>query len=420
VKNRGHWFNKYDLIVATTLTVLTVLFCLFFVKGSFTIWPADATEYFKMAQNPFDPQVAMVPFVYRIGVPYLVHYLFGGSIWGFILIKILSFWTCLYLIMKIARLFTSDKIAKAFVSVIFATAYSILFQVANVAVLDVSSYVFIFALLYIFFTSIDGRETIDKKTWILFAVVLLLGTLVREWTIFVVPILIVYVLFTGSPGNLMGDIAGAARQHMLDKMHRVRRALVIVLCTVPAGAEILFIRFLMKNSEGAQTFYNYWPYNFLQDFWPLNIDRYWYLFQAFGAFWMVVPIAVIYCYKNSRKEPALYVLPVLALMLALFFMTIDGLTTNRMLFYMFPFLIPALSIYLSKLNEGISSSWLSILFLVMFLLVRFAVNYRAELVGAFRPDAVQLVVCVVIETAVLVAYIVMGSRRRRNPGSNLT
>lgn len=396
-----------EIVIPVAVTFLTVLAVWLLVKNSFTVWPGDATAYWEMAQIPISPDTkwvfAGIPYIYRILIPSIVRIIFGSSINGFIFIGIVSLLISNYLVFKISQVYTDDILASLFIVVAFSSNYTVVFTLANICMLDIPSFVFALLLVLIFVKHLNIEGDKAKLSWFLFSLLLILGTLVKEWFLFLIPIFIVYLLCK----------------------HKIRESVFTGFCSLPAIVAHLIIRLMVgplfdKIHNSFDIFMLIGPYM------AFEIGQYRQLISTFGALWLFIPLSLIYCYKKNRILKEVYILPILGLIAGLI-MSCMAAEENRYLFFIcYPFLIPAFSIYFSELNRHIQKSALYTI-TALFFLTRLALTYRPVFTeGTFWPFAhlmqnpnflLFISVVAAFQILIIVYYIAAASGKTSLPGA---
>ena len=229
-------YNKLkapEILIPAAVTFVAVLFTWLFVDNAFTVWLGDSTAIWDIAQVPISPDArwvwdgipdSSVPYTYRILVPFIVRNLFGSSIVGFVFIGIASLLVSNYFIFRITQLYTRDVLVSSFLAIAFSTNLTIILSgIANTAGLGLPSFALLLPLVFIFLKHIIAGGNINKISWLLFSIFLLLGTLVKEWFLFLPPAFIAYLLYK----------------------RNIRDAVVMGFCSLPAAVAHLIIRLVM-------------------------------------------------------------------------------------------------------------------------------------------------------------------------------
>ena len=395
-----------EVVVAAAVALLSALAGWLLVENAYTVMRGDAVAYWDMAQVPIDPNQSWtwdgvpnsnVPYTYRIAIPFVVRNFFGSSMGGFIFMAIASLFISNYLVFKISRLYSRNLLVNSLIVIVFATNFTIFNPLINSALVDLPSFVFMLLLIYIFLKYINIERPTSRATWLLFAAILLVAVLIKEWLFFVLPVLFIYLLL----------------------IRQTRKAASLFAYSLPAVAVHLAIRLIMgplfpelQSPSLALLFERYFT----------EIGAYRSLFATFGAIWLIIPLALFNSFRNNRAMKETY-MPVI---IAFFVWPVIGTIAsdhNRYLFFIsFPFLIPALSIYFAKYNEHIKQGALYAI-LALLTVTRLAMHYRPELQEGFAPAAGQseevivvISVVAVIQIVVIIYYVVAAHRKFPLPG----
>lgn len=361
---KGKVLKRYDILLIVLITVCIIFTTDLLITNAYHVWPGDATAIWSMAQQPITPgeQSAdfYVPYTYRIMVPFIVHTFFNSSISGFIAISLLSFFACNVAIFKIARLYASDLLVCATISLLFSTNYTVMLTLANVCLLDIPSLAILLWATYIFLKFLLGQDKAPLWAWAVFSGLMLGGTLVKEWFLFLMPAFIIYYLYD----------------------RKLIRAVGLFFAFLPAIVAHLAVRLAMGPMFTAVQSFDVNRY--LGPYLKLEFGAYNELFSAFGAVWLLLIFALLYGYRKHRGRNELYVLPILGLVTGLV-MSFMALENNRYIFFTtFPLMVPLLAVYLGYLNQRISRGWLYGL-LALAVLARIAMMYRPEFIESSMP-----------------------------------
>ncbi|MFC2060801.1 hypothetical protein ACFLTZ_06960 [Chloroflexota bacterium] len=393
------------VIIAVAITLVAALGGWLLVQNAYTVMRGDAVAYWDMAQVPIDPSDiwtwdgvpdSNVPYTYRILTPFLVRNLFNASMEGFIFIAIVSLLICNYLIFKIARLYTPDAFTGSLLVIIFSTNFTIFNPLVNSALVDLPSFVCMLLITYIFLKHIIQKESTGAVIWILYAAILVVAALIKEWIFFVLPVLFLYLLYVRQPG----------------------KAASLFFCSLPGVVTHLIMRVIMGFFTDIQTI----SLALLLERYFTTFGAYRSLFATFGAAWILLPPALVSAYRHNRANNELYITVVLALLVGIFMCTIAS-DHNRYLFFLcFPFLIPSLSLYLSRYSARLRKGALYTLAIVL-LLARLAMHYRPDWQEGFAPTAGQSETTLILITAaaavqilVVLYYVVAVHCRKGLPG----
>lgn len=391
-----------EIIIAAVVTLLLALAGWLLVENAYTVMRGDAVAYWDMAQVPIDLNQSWtwgnVPYTYRIAIPFVVRNFFGSSMGGYIFIAITSQFLSNYLVFKISRLYTNNLQINSLVVIVFATNFTIFSALVNSALVDLPSFVFTLLLIYIFLKYINTETPTSQANWLLYAAVLLVAVLIKEWIFFVLPVLFIYLLL----------------------IRQTKKAALLFTYSLPAVAIHLAIRLMMgpllpeiQSPNLARLFERYFT----------EIGAYRSLFATFGAIWLIIPLALFNSFRNNRAVKEAY-LPVLIAFFAWLAMGTIASDHNRFLFFIsFPFLIPVLSLYFTKYNERIKQGALYTIF-ALFTVTRLAMHYRPELQEGFAPTAGQseevivfISVATVIQIVAILYYMLAAHRKIPLPGT---
>ena len=366
VKRLYFFCKKPEIFIPFFISLITIIYIYFFIKDSFTVWPGDALAYWELSQSSIVPGkqwvYAIVPYSYRIVIPTLVRIFFGSSIIGYIFITISSFFISNFLIFKISQLYTKDILASSFLILAFSSNWTIAGSVANVCLLDLPSFACILLILYILFSHLKSDEIIPISSWIAYSLILILGTLIKEWILFFVPIFLLYFLYNKKYSD----------------------SIKLLMFSLPAIASHAIMRLLM-----GPFFTKIQSFDIsllIKGYITFQIGTYRQLFSTFGAVWLLIPFALYYCLCKKPKLNEMYILPLLGLIAGLF-LSCMALEENRYIFFtMFPVLIPAFSLYLSKLNRGLNTVNQFLIISGIFYISRLLLRYRPVPPGDYSYD----------------------------------
>ncbi len=323
---------RRDLLLATAVTVIAVLYVRFAVANSFHVWPADASAYWEMAQKTILPstqwEVVSWHYLPRVLVPSVVHAVFGGSIFGFICIGISALWVSNLLIGRLSALYTSDWRAAGFLMALFSTNYTVLLHgLANICLVDLPTMPIVFLALYLYLRFCVGTNWAwPRGPAALFALTLVIGTLSREAVIFYAAVFVMYPVF----------------------LRRGRLALRTFALCLPSMVTYWIVRFWLGP----------FPWESLQPdlaqligpYLEWNPGQYRQLFSAFGGLWVLIPLALAQALKEQGWRSQSFLLPILGFGAGIG-MSLLAAEENRYLFFMaFPLLVPAFAAYMSQVN----------------------------------------------------------------------
>jgi hypothetical protein len=391
-----------EIVIPLAATIISVMTAWLLVRNAFTVMAGDAVAYWDMAQVPISPDNQWwwgnVPYTYRIAIPFIVRNVFNSSMVGYIFITILSLLVSNYLVYKISQLYTRNRIVSSLIVIIFTTNFTIFNPIVNPALVDMPSFVFILLITFIFLKYIIVKTSTTYYIWLIFAIALAMAVLIKEWILFVLPVLFIYLLLT----------------------RKVRKAALLFAFSMPAAGLHLGIRLIMGPLlPGIQS-----PsIALLIERYLTDIGAYRSLFATFGAIWLVIPFALTNVWRSNRESIEMYILPILAMLVFLPMGTIAS-DHNRYLFFIsFPFLIPALSIYFDKYNAFFKKLTLYAI-IILFLMVRLAMNYRPADQQGFAPTSGQsetvillISIMAVLQILLMFYYIIGAHTKWRLPGN---
>jgi hypothetical protein len=388
-----------DALRAAVVTAVCALFVAFFVANAYERWLGDAAAIWEMSQNTISPstawEIAIVPYLYRVLVPFVVGTVFRGAISGFVVVGIAALFACNVLIARTARLYTNDTKAIVFVMVAFSSNLTVLHSgLANICLVDLPALPFVLAAVWLLLRRVGRKDGVwPTREAVVFGAALVLGTLVKESVLFYVPVFVGFFVLRGKWND-------AAR--------------VFALC-LPAVVVHLGIRLWMGPLFLELQRPN--PWGLVGGYLELSIGQYRQLFSALGAVWLLIPLALWFCLKQRKHYPEAWLLPTIGFLGGLI-MSLMAAEENRYLFFMmFPVLVPALALYLSELNTQLSRTHQHIL-LLLFFLSRLALAYRPSFEqDTFWPFAhlmaapgfvAYLTACALLQIGVVAVYVVRG------------
>ena len=385
-----------DVAVSLTITLLMIIVGELLVANSFTVMRGDAVAYWDMAQEPINPNRrwvwdgfpdCSVPYTYRILTPFLVYRFFNSSLMGFIIIASSSLFISNYLICKISRLYTSNIQVGYFIALSFSTNYTIFSPLINPAMVDLPSIACTLYISYLLYAFIVSHEKTETRIWIFYVVTLIVAVLIKEWVFFILPVPFFFLIY----------------------MKKIKKSLMLIMCSVPAFMTHLYVRVIMGpllpdlQKPDLTLLARYFT----------TFGAYSSLFATFGALWLVIPLAILFGYKNNHDLKEVYLLPLLAFIISPLMLVIAS-DHNRYIFYLvFPFIIPIFSLFFDHFNKKLNNRQL-FLFYLGFLGSRIAMHYRPIMQVAFAPTAGQsegvivfIILTVIVQISVMIYYLIL-------------
>ena len=259
-------------IAGTAIIIFAVLAFSFFIEKPLVAEKGlafDSLQYFLIAQNfkAQQPVISEAPFVYRIGLPFLVSVFFPKNMFlGFKVINLLGAIISIFLLLMWLRLYLKNTFVKLLLVFLFATHWVGALRLSFYSPIHAESWMTVFNLMgfiVVFYLLKDRQNPLLLAA---FCAVIFFGVLFRESVLFLAIIYIVLIILELSPKLEDADFS-------------TRKDVLMAMLPLVAGLLAFFITRLIatpNNSYSLLVIFIYWMY---QKPFPTYIQSY---FTTYG------------------------------------------------------------------------------------------------------------------------------------------